>query len=583
MRAEARKSGFSVHAISGTRAVLLAMNCRETALERFAGFAIGTRQSVQPGEIRWLRGFKFFEDVVPDPHPGERRSTFKHPVQTFLWGHYTADPDREFHYTIRPMFFPPNGNPANLVPGNDLNVSIRTEAEDSGKHSILFNRGAIVSQAFADRFGDLELDQAARTAQLSDPDNEQTKWLSRGLLEGALAFIGQAKDHRFSLRCNFYELTYTPILDALAKAAQNGADVQICYEAGHRAARNDQLAASDQGKRNKAVIAPFVGRERLRFHDRTRHIAIPHNKFIILMDRDRPIEVWTGSTNITASGFLGQSNVGHIIRDEQIARKYLEFWQMIADDTLRAPLKTFNMQHTPRPVGQLPQNSVSAFFSPRKGDNMLAWYGSKVDEAEQTVLLTSAFGVTRQLAEHFNNDRDYLRFILMEKPPRSAETAALLTRDRDTRIVMGEALGTKGHRRSIEGWALDEWFRREEHFRTRGHIFYVHTKYMCIDPLTDDPKVFSGSANFSPGSLSSNDENMLLIRGDTHVADVYLTEFFRLFNHFFFRNVANRNATRRRGGASRAIHLGASDGWTSGYFRAENYRAKRRELFGISP
>ena len=52
----------------------------------------------------------------------------------------------------------------------------------------------------------------------------------------------------------------------------------------------------------------------------------------------------------------------------------------------------------------------------------------------------------------------------------------------------------------------------------------MHSKFLLIDPLSDDPLVCSGSANFSRNSLINNDENMLLIRGDTRVADIYLTE-----------------------------------------------------------
>ena len=42
-------------------------------------------------------------------------------------------------------------------------------------------------------------------------------------------------------------------------------------------------------------------------------------------------------------------------------------------------------------------------------------------------------------------------------------------------------------------------------------MFYVHTKFMLIDPLSEDPVVITGSANFSKNSLVNNDENMLLI------------------------------------------------------------------------
>ena len=55
----------------------------------------------------------------------------------------------------------------------------------------------------------------------------------------------------------------------------------------------------------------------------------------------------------------------------------------------------------------------------------------------------------------------------------------------------------------------------------------MHTKYLLIDPLSDDPLICTGSANFSENSLTNNDENMVLIRGSTRVADIYMTEFDR--------------------------------------------------------
>ena len=56
-------------------------------------------------------------------------------------------------------------------------------------------------------------------------------------------------------------------------------------------------------------------------------------------------------------------------------------------------------------------------------------------------------------------------------------------------------------------------------------------------PLGADPVVVTGSANFSKASTTDNDENMLIIRGNTRVADIYFTEFNRLFNHYYFRAV----------------------------------------------
>src|SRR5439155_5494840 len=67
------------------------------------------------------------------------------------------------------------------------------------------------------------------------------------------------------------------------------------------------------------------------------------------------------------------------------------------------------------------------------------------------------------------------------------------------------------------------------------HVRYLHTKYMLVDPLGDNPLVVSGSANFSDASTTDNDENMLIIRGNSRGADIYLGDFMRLYRHFAFR------------------------------------------------
>jgi len=210
---------------------------------------------------------------------------------------------------------------------------------------------------------------------------------------------------------------------------------------------------------------------------------------------------------------------------------------------------------------------------------MLDWYGDRLEAAMQTVMFTAAFGVTRKLAMRFDNDRDFLRFLLMERKNRSAETQAMLERDRDTRIALGARLNRDAIELEMNGHRLDDWFRVEEHYRRQGHIFYVHTKFMLLDVLTNDPLVFTGSANFSPNSLLRNDENMLLIRGNTHVADVYLTEFTRLFNHFYFRHIAQLRAREGTHDPARAAILDPSDGWVDRHFRDGSFHCRRRELF----
>ena len=561
MRQRAENSGISVHAISGSHVVTIAMNATEQSRRGLLGFAI-RRDDHAGGRARWLKGRKVFESVTPAPRPDQSFSTLHHPIQSFLWGDYTPKPGHTYNYIIRPLY----GTPAHLQPGPDVSIDIALEDEDDGTHAIYFNRGAITSQVYAERFGN------TAPPHPEDPSDSQTAWLARGLLDAAIEFIDRAGSGE-QLRAAVYEFSYEPILEAFKRAHQRGVDVKIVYEAGD-GGNGDPTSTTVA---NEAAINAFDVPDSILVPRRHRK-AIPHNKFVVWIAGGTPREVWTGSTNFTPSGFLGQSNVGHIVRNPATAAEFLAYWNQLAGDPQWNPLRNWVMGNSPRPAALTPPNSTITLFSPRKRSKMLDWYADRITNAEQCVMFTAAFGVNRKLAERFAEDRDFLRFIMVEKEPRGA-AAKLLRRDRDVLIARGSTLGRDAFQRKLPGWELDKWFHDEEHFRgTRGHIFYVHTKYMIVDPLTDDPLVFSGSANFSTNSLLRNDENMLLIRGNTRVADIYLGEFDRLFRHFFFRQTANRMhgtpAERKR-----AKFLVEDDSWTDAYFTPGHFKQLRRKLF----
>ena len=203
MRARNSKNGISVHVISGTHVVLLAFDADNQARKNLLGFAI-QREDHTENEKYWLKGFKTFKEIDDNLIPGCLHSTLFHPVQTFLWGDYTAKPDYKYTYLVRPVY----GKPKYLEYGDDIEVTIHTESEDDGKHAVFFNRGTITSQHYAKKFGNTAPDA-------NNIEDERTKWLSRGLLEAALGFIRQAKNHRFGLKVAAYELYYEPVLKAL--------------------------------------------------------------------------------------------------------------------------------------------------------------------------------------------------------------------------------------------------------------------------------------------------------------------------------------------------------------------------------
>ncbi|MEO5905466.1 MAG: phospholipase D-like domain-containing protein, partial [Saprospiraceae bacterium] len=109
------------------------------------------------------------------------------------------------------------------------------------------------------------------------------------------------------------------------------------------------------------------------------------------------------------------------------------------------------------------------------------------------------------------------------------------------------------------------------------HVSYIHSKFLLVDPLSNDPVVITGSANFSADSTNRNDENMLIIRGDKRVADIYFTEFNRLFHHYYFRAVYN-NAKENNRSDSASLFLRPTDSWLDKY-KPGTFRYKRVDMF----
>ena len=297
---------------------------------------------------------------------------------------------------------------------------------------------------------------------------------------------------------------------------------------------------------------------------------ISHNKFIVLLEDGKPVQVWTGSTNFTAGGIFGHSNVGHIVRDPAVAAAYLAYWEKLSTDPVMNrkreldQIRPWNEQMAPVPQGVPAPNATIAIFSPRPTLEALRWYAERMDEAKTAAFFTAAFGVNDLFEAVLVKEKPYLRYVLLESEDNNM---AQLVTNKNNRIAVGSVM---------EPNVFEQWLE-EQLTGLNTHVKYIHTKYMLIDPLSDDPIVITGSANFSDASTRSNDENMLVIRGDTRVADIYLGEFMRLFNHFYFRSLVTR--TRAPGADPHTGHLESDDSWRSAYYDPKTAKCKERLYF----
>lgn len=551
---------LKVRAIAGSYVVVLAwdfMPGQEAAKQGLMGFAI-ERAELSGNTIverYWMKGIKRFKEKDRGLAPGTPVSSAEHPIQSFLWADYTAQTGRTYRYKVIPVY----GETKLLDLRNNQATTVRVTTEkeflldpaqpnDKARHDVYFNRGVIGSQAYARRFEN-------RMPDRNNPKAEEMVWLSRGLFEALTGFIDLAQDG-YTLRASFYEFHYLPVAVALATAHDRGATVEIVYD-----------AESSYKTENEAVIRESGLAERNCCFPRKISTGIRHNKFIILFKGEQPVAVWTGSTNISDGGIFGHSNVGHIVWDKTIADKYYQYWKLLKADTpvgdLRAPAKALS----PLPPGK-PAPGTIPVFSPRDGTKemtSLQWYADRMNEAQKVMCITLAFNLDEVFSKVISKDNDVLRFIVKDDDLAAKESIGL---DRDVLFAAG------GH---FDAGALANF--AAERGNPLNSNDYIHDKFMLVDPLDDDPLVITGSANFSRPSQRNNDENMLVIRGDKRVADIYFGEFMRIFDHHYARYLVAKLKAAGKGDPEAGYLKTKTDDWLPPHFVEDGYKAKRRRYF----
>lgn len=558
MRNFAQGTVLAVHAIGGLHVVTLAwdfVDPQSPKKEDLLGFAIERTEFDKHGAVLeryYLRGIKRFQFKDEGLAPGTPVPTSEHPIQSFQWGDYTAKPGTTYRYTVVPTY----GKPKllELDQQSATSVDITTEVEEgSGAgtgtgHDIYFNRGAAGSQAYARKF--------KTRPDETKPDSEQMRWLSRGLYEALIAFIGLAKNKDYKLRAMLYEFHYLPVAKAFKAAHARKADVLIRYEA--QSYREDNEATIAAAK-IKSLCKPQKSRDGIR-----------HNKFIVLIHKEVPVAVWTGSTNISAGGIFGHSNVGHAIWDKDIAQRYLDYWQRLADPKVtRGPLVQKNLQAEATPQDlTLPQRALT-LYSPRDAkDNLvtLNWYATLMDSAQRIMCMTFAFNLDKVFQDVLGKSGKTLRYAVFDKPV-AADVEAQIDPFGSTVIAAGNLLRA-GDLENFIGERLTGFNRN----------LYIHDKFMVIDPLGNAPVVVTGSANFSARSQHANDENMLVISANKRVADIYFGEFMRVFDHLYSRYIVNKIKAQGNGDP-KAGFLKAKDTWVAAHYKKDGRKDLRRRYF----
>ena len=567
---------LTLQAIAGSHVVMLGFSLPQALCTGLLGFAVH-RTDHDEDEAYWLRGKKTFLATDPGLLPGASYSTRDHPVQGFTWSDFSAKPNHRYTYRVVAL----TGTPQNLQADRECAVEVTTEPETGQVHSVFFNRGAAASQEYAHRFGTVPNED--------NPNDPRWAWLSRGAMEAVTAFLARATDSTWGLRVAAYEFRLKAFADQLKAASDRGVDVRVLYDAcanrpdsdGVVFPRDLNLAAA-----TAAGLVPPVQMDRITRSD-VLDPPIAHHKFIVLTHNGQAEALLTGSTNFSLGGMFGQSNVVHVVDDAPTAASYLQLWTDISVNPVHATLKQQLQARNPIPAApppppppapvppRLPDTGISAIFSPQQNLDALNWYAHLATTASDALMMTFAFGMPAPFKDAYRNGRARLRYALLDKLiPSGTPTAQQPAKIAEMTQIrfMKENRFAVGSRIAVN--SFDRWVK-ERLTGLNSHVQYIHTKFMLVNPLSDDPIIIAGSANFSEASTKANDENMLVIRGNTRVADIYIGEYMRLWNHYAFREWASKQADPDD---TAFRHLEPDDTWTAEYF-GDTDRSRQREYF----
>jgi phosphatidylserine/phosphatidylglycerophosphate/cardiolipin synthase-like enzyme len=550
MRKRKGSTGLTVNAVAGSYVVVLGLNITDAMRNGLRGFAI-QRTDHTEDETYWMSGTKVFESVEPHPAPGGQYSSLVHPFQSFQWADYSAKPGYSYTYKVVAMY----GDPGALEQRTSVDVSVVTERTEGETHAIHFNRGSPATQEYARRF---------QNQWPSIKGQAAYDWLSRGLIESIIAFIRRATGGQFGLKGAFYEFQWPTVLDELRAAKLRGVDVHVVFddidnETGPHGDNEDAIARSQL----QSVTKP-----------RTKG-TLMHNKFLVLTENGIPRAVLFGSTNLTENGLFGHANCTHVVENEHIAAKYLAFHDKLATDpeTSHGTYKTWTINQTPAPTTNFIEG-MAPVFSPRANSDALDWYGELAGSAQHALFMTFAFGMNETFRNVYGKDDSVLRFALMEKEwngrNKEAQIAAIRALQARTNVVI--AIGNR-----IPLNNFDQWLKELDRITNHVNVHWVHLKFMLVDPLSDRPVVVTGSANFSEASTRTNDENMLVIKDNLRVADIYLGEYMRLYSHYAFREAVkiflDKNPHANPDDMKQGFLIEDAD-WTKSYFDPNDRRAR---------
>jgi phosphatidylserine/phosphatidylglycerophosphate/cardiolipin synthase-like enzyme len=504
------------------------------------------------------------------------------PIQKFMWWDARLD-GSEAGDTLTYDITPVCGAPGALQPivADTLSLAVVLPRHVEFGIGTWFNRAVMSSQSFSRKLKSFNVPPAQLTAAQA---LELREWLANGMEKPVPDFVGAAAPAFDSVVGAIYHLTDNVWIIPALQAAMATKSVGLVFDADDPAVSADALGTLTQ--------VTFFPRDKLN---------IMHNKFLVAGDQLQnppqavPKRLTCGSANYTTQGLTSQANLVHSFDSPELSRLYFDRFELLKTN----PNKTKTTENVGwSPTVSVGDAGVRVFFSPEKGSTSAGSPSASIETivasihaARSSVIFCLFMPTDLQLRQacFAVGDAGKMMFGLVNRiartepdvtptnagniPADQLAALELFHRSRDNKDAIGAeffsaALTPAGFEPEINIFPGES--------APNFPPVIVHHKFVVIDAETDSPVIYTGSANMSGNSVFNNDENLLEIKGSPRLAQIYLAEFLRLYEHYRARARFIRFKLSNQPAPQAGFSLRPDRGWADKHYTAGSPEFKAR-------
>lgn len=520
---------------------------------------------------------------APKVAAGTSRPSTVWPIQKFMWADYLATAGATLQYQVVPMC----GADFDHLQASTQNASawsraVSLDVSSTARIQPYFNRGIVATQWVARQ---LQASKGKTLKSLVDPDlgktNKIRDFLGGTLKERLLELLATQEKAGGHVYASLFELNDPEVIPAFLKFGQRA---HIILSDGTHTApkpKKDQEAPPKQPKGKpfdeNSVARALLRKGHVELHDRMvggDHFC--HHKFIVFTDpkaSTKAVSVWSGSSNLTYGGVCTQANNGFLIRDPELADRFLQQWRELVKDVNDYPgtLVQFNA----KPVASSVNGSkITAWFAPnprigaapktgnknKYGDHPdLKFARSFIQNAQDGVLflmLNPGYAGTllNDILNLLNNPpkdaKLYIHGVSNQDPTGGSQLSPLIFVHRNNKqtspaekdILLPAAIPSVAglsKKDKAAAAALAKWVKLVGNYwqsETSGlGVVRVHSKIILVDPFGKHPVVMAGSHNLGPKASSANDDNLVIMENAPDVAAAYAVNIITVYNQYRWR------------------------------------------------